>query len=310
MDDLPAALVLLNACEIAETGQAEYTLDDLGAEWEELDLAHNAWLILAPEGPVVASVTLNDRGHGRIDTDGYVHPEYRGRGLGAALIHLAEARARELVADAPPGARVALTNTVSARDQAGRALLEQQGYTPSRHFWRMTITMDAPPPPPAWPAGITVRPFVAEQDEPAVHAAQVEAFSDHWGTVPEAFDAWVQRHLAHPYFDPAVSWVARAGDSVVGSSINRLYPDLGWIDAIGVRRAWRGRGLGLALLLQSMGEFYRRGQPKMDLMVDAQSLTGATRLYERVGMRVSEQYDRYEKELRSGLDLSTRAIQD
>jgi len=41
------------------------------------------------------------------------------------------------------------------------------------------------------------------------------------------------------------------------------------------------------------------------LGVDAQSLTGATRLYEKAGIRVERQYDVYEKELRPGKDLSS-----
>jgi len=76
-----------------------------------------------------------------------------------------------------------------------------------------------------------------------------------------------------------------------------------------VRRPWRRKGLGLALLLHSFGEFYRRGRRRVGLGVDAQSLTGATRLYEKAGMRVARVYNTYEKELRPGVDLSTQSVQ-
>ena len=61
---------------------------------------------------------------------------------------------------------------------------------------------------------------------------------------------------------------------------------------------WRKRGLGLALLLQAFNEFYQRGDRTVGLGVDAQSLTGATRLYEKAGMHVTRRYDTYEKVIR------------
>jgi len=60
----------------------------------------------------------------------------------------------------------------------------------------------------------------------------------------------------------------------------------------------------------SFGELYRRGQRKVSLDVDAQSLTGATRVYEKAGMDVQRQTAVYEKELRSGQYLSTRSVED
>ena len=71
----------------------------------------------------------------------------------------------------------------------------------------------------------------------------------------------------------------------------------GWVGALGVRRAWRGRGLGKALLLQSFGEFHRRGLPRASLGVDADSPTGATRLYEQAGMHVELEQIVFEKAL-------------
>ena len=75
-----------------------------------------------------------------------------------------------------------------------------------------------------------------------------------------------------------------------------------------MRRPWRHMGLGMALLLHSFREFYRRGTHKVGLSVDSQNLTGATRLYERAGMHVARQYDTYQKELRPGVELSTQTI--
>jgi ribosomal protein S18 acetylase RimI-like enzyme len=83
---------------------------------------------------------------------------------------------------------------------------------------------------------------------------------------------------------------------------------MGWVNTLGVLRPWRRKGVGMALLLHSFNEFYRRGWRKAGLGVDASSLTGATRLYERAGMHVARQYDSYQKELRPGREPSTETL--
>jgi ribosomal protein S18 acetylase RimI-like enzyme len=81
----------------------------------------------------------------------------------------------------------------------------------------------------------------------------------------------------------------------------------GVVASLAVRPAWRRRGLGFALLQNALGEFHRRGCGSVELLVDGDSLTGALRLYERAGMRVSRTQIAYEKELRAGIDITTRA---
>ncbi len=73
---------------------------------------------------------------------------------------------------------------------------------------------------------------------------------------------------------------------------------VGWIHSIGVRPAWRRRGLGEALLRHTFRELYRRGRGQIGLGVDAANPTDATRLYERVGMHVSSSFVYFEKALR------------
>ena len=75
------------------------------------------------------------------------------------------------------------------------------------------------------------------------------------------------------------------------------------MDVVGVRRPWRRRGLGLALLRHAFGEYRRRGVRRIELSVDAGSVTGAPRLYGRAGMRQKTVYVVYQKELRPGTDL-------
>ena len=106
--------------------------------------------------------------------------------------------------------------------------------------------------------------------------------------------------------------MALDGDQYAGISMcwRKTTEDLkmGWVGTLGVGRSWRRSGLGLALLLHSFNEFYARGQERVGLGVDASSLTGATRLYEKAGMRATRQWDRYEKVLRPGVDLRTQTV--
>jgi ribosomal protein S18 acetylase RimI-like enzyme len=94
-------------------------------------------------------------------------------------------------------------------------------------------------------------------------------------------------------------WDQRSAQ-IAGYSLCRYRMGHGWVGLLGVRRAWRKRGLGEALLLHSFGEFYKRGMTTVGLGVDAESPTGATRLYKKAGMQVAAEFVIYEKELRPG----------
>jgi ribosomal protein S18 acetylase RimI-like enzyme len=71
-------------------------------------------------------------------------------------------------------------------------------------------------------------------------------------------------------------------------------PGYGFIGSIGVRRPWRRRGVGEALLRRTFALLHARGLRKVRLLVDSENPTGATRLYERVGMSVLRQSNTWE----------------
>jgi mycothiol synthase len=179
----------------------------------------------------------------------------------------------------------------------------------------MLIEMDAPVPEAVFPEGIVLRTYNPETDAEAVYRAETEAFRDHFGFVEEPFEEGLKRWMhfrEYEGFDPTLFFLAMAGDEIAGFSLCRSHsfydPDRGWVRSLGVRRPWRKRGIGLALLRHSFNEFYRRDKRKVGLGVDAQNLTGALRLYEGAGMRVDQAYDHYEKELRPGTEISVRSL--
>jgi mycothiol synthase len=302
LGDVRAVTALINACELADLGEALTTPEELRAHWQSPGacLETDAWLVAARQEDVAGYAMLFNPGVGRFYIDAYVHPAQRGRGIGTQLIRRAEARARRRVQEVPAGQPVKLTHNVHSANQSAHHVLEGEGFALARRLWQMQIDMPAMPPAPELPDGITLRIFAPGQDERATFEAMEEAFRDHWGYMPWRFDVWRQRGPGREDFEPSLWFLAMDGDQIAGGALCQSYPNEGWVHQLGVRRPWRRRGLGLALLRHAFGEFYRRGQPRVSLGVDSQNTTGATRLYERAGMRVAQQYDSFHKLLRPG----------
>jgi ribosomal protein S18 acetylase RimI-like enzyme len=166
-----------------------------------------------------------------------------------------------------------------------------------RHSYRMRIDLTGELEEPVWPEGVEVR-TPEPGDERVFYDVHQEAFEDTWEHIPEAFDEWAHWLLEPPAFDPELWFLACEGGEPAGVAIchpHRTLADTGWIRILGVRRPWRRRGLGRALLLNAFAEFRRRGLMAAGLGVDATSETGANRLYERAGMRVAARFDILEK---------------
>ena len=161
-------------------------------------------------------------------------------------------------------------------------------------------------------AGIVVRTFERGRDEHPVFEATEAAFADHWGHTPHKYEEYENWTYKREDFDPSLWFLAveeEHPDTIAGVALDWHDPYQGWVGTLGVLRAYRRRGLAEALLRESFGAFWRRGERKVVLGVDAQSLTGAVRLYERVGMRAVRQWDNYSKELRAGRDLATMTLE-
>jgi len=135
--------------------------------------------------------------------------------------------------------------------------------------------------------------------------------------VPETFEHGFPRWWSYQQkvdgYDPAQWYLAYEGGELAGVClcIKSSYEDkeCGYVAELGVRRSWRGRGMGLALLHHAFQQYYRQGFRKVALHLDASNLTGALGLYQRAGMHIHRQYDQYEKVLRDGEELSTVTIQ-
>ncbi|HLI06350.1 MAG TPA: GNAT family N-acetyltransferase [Ktedonobacteraceae bacterium] len=312
MADLEAVSELVAAYEIADYGEAETTLEDMRNEWQSpnMNLETDTRVVTTPTGRMVGYAETMHFLHARIFGWLFVHPEYSEQGVREALLQWVEARAQEHIPLAAPDLRVTLNTGAASVNTAAKQLLERAGYQLIRHFWRMEIEMQEPPQQPQWAEGITVRPM-RPGEERLVYEVDEESFQDHWGHMPTPYEKWEYWMVKRSYFDPDLWFMAFEGEKPIGISLCRRTQDgMGWVNTLGVLRPWRRKGVGMALLLHSFNEFYRRGWRKAGLSVDASSLTGATRLYERAGMHATRQYDSYQKELRPGREPSTQTISE
>ncbi len=238
--------------------------------------------------------------HAHLGYDGYIHPDYWNTNAPAMLLERAEERAKEHIPLAAPDARIYIRSGAGIKDEHFRALHEKNGFSAVRYFWRMEIKLENAPIPQPLPDGLEFRPFSIEEHARLVWEADNEAFRDHWGSHDSKYEEWYQRKIERPEYDPTLWQIIWDGDQIAGFSQNRYMNEMGWIGTLGVRRPWRKKGLGLALLTRSFAQFYERGIKTVGLGVDSANPTGATRLYEKAGMKPANQYVAYEKELRAG----------
>jgi ribosomal protein S18 acetylase RimI-like enzyme len=298
-DRFDEALALLQASDVAAWGDSDWTESDLRDDWARLDLDRDAWLVEL-DGRLAGVAHLLDRKGGRFVGDAYVHPDLTGRGVGSHLLDLLETRVRARSSEWPDGERIVVQVAHLIGDRDAPGLFRRKGYDRARSFFRMVADVSGEQPVPRWPDEVELRPFDVDRHGRELHDAHEEAFAHEWGHVVLAYEEWRERALDRPKIEPSLVPVVWAGDEIVAYSLNyaKRNGDWGWIGTLGVREAWRRRGLGLALLFESFRRFRETGETTAALGVDTENPTGATRLYERAGMRVVWQADVWEKELR------------
>jgi GNAT superfamily N-acetyltransferase len=319
--DAAAIRALVAACQVAEFGSPDEAMIEgvlVTRTASGFDAARDAWAVAAGNAALAAYGHLGPGERTHRYAHAFVHPAHTGRGLGSWLLARIEGRAdpslqSERLPVAPtvqpgegiPSGTVTLEQWVAAPNSAARELLRDAGYAEVRHIWGMVIALEDAPESPDWPAGVSVRACAGEADLHLAYRASEEAFRDHWHYEPKTYEQFLESVTSTAALDPSLCFLAQTETvvgtvgEVIGAALCEAYPALGrgWVNSLGVRPAWRGRGIGIALLRHAFGVFRERGLREAALGVDAQNPTGATRLYERAGMRVERQYDVFEKTL-------------
>lgn len=282
-----AALVVeMSNEDAAETGSAEVaTVETTLHEWRtpgfdvarciriaELDgeVAGHCWVW--PEKEVL---------HG----GGYTRAHLRGRGVGTAMMDWMFATAREI-------RRGRFYSGASSARPEAEVMLKERGMTYERTFLRMVHRAPAMAPEPRWPAGIEPRALQGDELLDAFIAAHDGSFIDHWEFTPADRTDWAHRLSEE---DPSLWFVAFSGEQVAGMNRLRLSGDgrAGLLGPIGTTRAFRGIGLGRALLRHGMRTVAAKGAEQVQLGVDSINPTGAVRLYESEGFERTTEFRLY-----------------
>jgi GNAT superfamily N-acetyltransferase len=299
-DDLPDVQALLDAAESADLGEpCRHDMQiAVVAATSRLDLTDGAWLVVAPDGVLAGAgwLWVPRAGDTELAADHYVHPAYREGPADDLLIDRIEERASAILADAPAATRLVFFCEES-NVRRHRPLLTR-GYAHVRGFYGMRIDLEKGRPAPEWPCGIEVRTIRPEPDGRLVHAASEEAFAEHYLFGPTPFDEWHAGTVARDDCDPSLWLVAWDGEEVAGQAWAVIGEVNAYVEDLSVRKPWRGRGLGSALLVEAFRLLGDRGERIARLFVDAQNATGALRVYERMGMRVERRIEALDRALR------------
>lgn len=311
-DDIPAMVEVANAFNEANGEKERWSVDMMRSDFRTpTHIAPEEGVLLGFVGDrlaVFSSIEYSDTSDGErhYRSLGNLHPEFRRRGLGRALMAFNEELLGGLAAREPYPGPCKLITWLDDPNAGGIELARQRGYRKVRVYHHMTRPdmedIDVPP----LPAGISVRPVTREM-LPQVWAAAAEAFRDHFGG-HDFSEAARQRWLDDPLMDPELLVVAFDGDEAVAGVQGAIDHDeneangylCGWTDPIFTRRAWRRRGLAYALLGRALVLLKSRGMTSAQLGVDSENEHRALSLYERHRFEVDRSASEWHKPLEMG----------
>lgn len=289
-EDVPALAELINHLAAVDGTEEFYREEDLAEEMSRhgfdpaLDTL-GVWDADLLVGWVSLNVpaSLDNGGDARAYLGGGVRENHRGRGIGRELMERMEPRARELVQERHPGAPGNLIASGGLVGSSAERMLQHRGYEVARYFNELTRSLAGEVDVPEVP-GVHLGPPKDEHEE-GVRLAHNDAFRDHWGSGEQTQEAW-HDYWAGSSTRPEVSTVATDEDGQVLAYVlcaewvdRELY-----VDILGTVRAARGRGIARAALLRTIDVAACSGDyDVIELGVDSQNPSGATRLYEAVG---------------------------
>jgi GNAT superfamily N-acetyltransferase len=286
---------LAQAVDRADEGMVEPVRGHLEDDWANplFRAEEDTMLAFAQDGSLAACATCwGIDPASSVEAWINVHPDHRGEGLGTWFVGWAEARARRSLRET--GASTLLRPIVSPSGD-GRAFLERLGYRHVRTFWHMERRLGVAQSAGRPPDGVTIRPF-RDGDGPSLHRVLEASFEGHFGSEPMAYDAWEEANLRAPSKELSLLFVAERRGELVGA-LTTAIDEQAWVAELGVLEPHRGAGIGRALLRRTFAELAARGHAIVKLNVDGANASGATRLYEDVGMTQGRSWLFYEKRI-------------
>jgi mycothiol synthase len=291
--DLAVAVRIVSECDIAAIGEVDSGSGDVAHMLSLPTTDRSASCLVLDRGEVVGVVWIEDDATGRdtfIDVFAPPGPAARAvlelcisRGLEAAQVH------RDAAGGGDWTARAGCWTT----DTELGEVLESQGFTQSRTFYRMRIDSSSPEVPaemPPLPDGVEI--VVSEDDEVRrrVWAVDTASFAEHYNFTPRDFAEWWSFEETSTTHYPEGWWLLTVdGVDAAICLLDESRAELGdgYVALLGVLKEFRGRGLAQLLLRRAFVHYRDLGRAGTQLGVDAENTTGAVRLYEGVGMRAT-----------------------
>ncbi|NWL12281.1 GNAT family N-acetyltransferase [Paenarthrobacter nitroguajacolicus] len=224
-----------------------------------------------------------------------VDPEWQQRGIGSAVLLWQEGQVRSRFESdqaaghttAPPRLRI----QTEEQHEHQATLLMGHGYGAVRWFNEMHRPLSQQLPVAPLSAGLELRTLDPSLYEP-VRQAHNDAFRDHWGSEPRDEESWrftIEEPTARHDLSAVV--IDSGTGEVAGYQLTSFDPDSaadrgfkeGYTELLGVRRAYRGRGIAQALLADAMQRYASAGMDVASLDVDSANPTGALELYLGMG---------------------------
>jgi mycothiol synthase len=293
--DVAAAVELLAAAEAVDDTGVHKSAEDLAAGWfnELVDLELDTRVVLTDDGGLVGYATTvappTFRDAYGVHLEGRVHPAWRGRGIGRALLAWQLQRGAQLHAERHPEAPARLTATVYTSMPSVEALVRRAGLEQARWFFHMERPLTGLPPR-RHVEGVDLVPFSWDRDED-VRLAHNAAFTEHYGSSERDVASWRVMFTGERSFRPDLSVLALEDGAVVGYALAYVSEATAaatgsresYFGQIGVVPAARGRGLSKAVIIEALHVAAAHDCQTAGLEVDSENVTGALGLYESLG---------------------------
>ena len=287
--DVDLAYAVVAAADAGVIGQVEDSREAIRANLTNPDAqrdAHRLFLTEAgePAGLVVIERDIATR---TFFVDSYAAPTH-GQRILPSLVATGVAAVRPLATDGD----WKMEAGAFAQDEVYIEVLEEAGFREVRRFWRMVIDLGpehASVPHP--PEGVTRTVVATDDDRALLHRIDEESFAEHFGFAPRPYEEFLSWFGGRRDARPDLWWLAWLHGRPVGLCVmddSHVERGAGHVRTLGVLREARGRGIASWLLRSAFAQAAREGRRAVTLTVDAENTTGATALYEGVGMRAEQ----------------------
>jgi ribosomal protein S18 acetylase RimI-like enzyme len=247
--------------------------------WTERLAAHDAQGNLAAWARVTYNAGLAHEV--RAHLSGEVRPLWRRRGLGAYLLLWAEMRARQTLPALSAGRPGVLRIDVSDPPTDAVALYERHGFrlTVAEDELRRDLAGDIAAG--ELPPGFGLLPWSAAS-APLFYRVYADAFRTRPGFPGWTEEVWRRAFAGDDGFRPDLSILLCEDSEPVGYALLAVEEGVGWVSQMGIRPAWRRRGLGQALLTRALHGLRAAGLPEAHLDVNVNN-PEARALYGKLG---------------------------